>query len=227
MLNNNDIVGRRDQTTDDLGGRQSLSDIEIRRRFVEHVHVCPSHGRNSNGETLQLSTGKLTDFTVQELAQLELRREQITVVQLCLPVKHLSNRHIWHFYTSRDLVDILRFGDSFDVVLEHFGEEVLKLGTSEVFEDFGPFGWVVVSTEIWLELAGEDFESGGFTDTVGSDQTEDLARSWSGQTVEFECVGGVSVGDMGLKIGWQVENLNSLEWAPGGEPASRDDITLS
>jgi len=120
----------------------------------------------------------------------------------------------------------LRLGHGFDVVLEDFGEEILELGSSEVFENLGPLGGVVVSTEIWLELARKDFECSGFSDTVCSDQTEDLTGTGGGETMEFECVGGVSVSNVGLEIGRQVENLNSLEWASGRQPILRHNLQI-
>lgn len=77
-----------------------------------------------------------------------------------------------------------------------------------------PLGRVVISSEVRLELARHDFESGRFTDTVGTDETENLAGTGSGESVEFKSVGGVSVGYVGFKVGGKVKNLNGVEGTP-------------
>jgi hypothetical protein len=214
VLDDDDIVGRGDQTSNDLGRRQPLPNVKVRRRLVEHVHVRLSHGRNGNSKPLQLSSRKLSNLSIQQLAQLQLLLEEITVGQLGLSVQHLAHRHVRYLYAPWNLVDVLRLRHGLDVVLEHLGEEVLQLRPSEVLQDLGPFGRVVVPAQVRLELTGEDFESGRFTDTVCADQTEHLARTWCWQSVQLEGVGGVSVSDVGVEVGWQVENLDRFEWAP-------------
>jgi hypothetical protein len=112
------------------------------------------------------------------------------------------------------LVDVLRFRDCLDIIFEDFGEEILEFGTSEMLQDLLPFGWVVVSSEIGLEFTGKDLEGGRFTDTVGTDQTENLTWTGSRETMQLESVGVVSVSDVRVEVGWQVENLDRFEWAP-------------
>jgi hypothetical protein len=112
------------------------------------------------------------------------------------------------------LVDVLRFRDCLDIIFEDFGEEILEFGTSEMLEDLLPFGWVVVSSEVGLEFTGKDLEGGRFTDTVGTDQTENLTWTGSRETMQLESVGVVSVSDVRVEVGWQVENLDRFEWAP-------------
>lgn len=76
-----------------------------------------------------------------------------------------------------------------------------------------PVWWVVETAQVWLQLSGENFERSGLSDTVGSNEAKDLARSWHRQTVKLERVGGVSVGDLRLEVGWQVDNVDGAEWA--------------
>jgi hypothetical protein len=71
----------------------------------------------------------------------------------------------------------------------------------------------VVLSEVRLELAGEDLEGGRLSDTVRADETEDLTGSRRRQTMKLERVGGVTVGDLGLEVGRQVDDGDGLERA--------------
>lgn len=88
-----------------------------------------------------------------------------------------------------------------------------------------PVWWVVETAQVWLQLSGENFERSGLSDTVGSNKTKDLARSWHRQTVKLERVGRVSVGDLRLEVGWQVDNVDGAErallWADTASNAER------
>ena len=55
----------------------------------------------------------------------------------------------------------------------------------------------LITAEVWLELSSQNFQSGALSDTVSPYETEDLARSRSGETVELEGIGGVSMSDCG------------------------------
>jgi hypothetical protein len=46
-----------------------------------------------------------------------------------------------------------------------------------MLENLLPFGGIIVSTEIRLELSRKDLERGGLSNTVRSDQTKNLTRS--------------------------------------------------
>ena len=82
-----------------------------------------------------------------------------------------------------------------------------------MFDDILPVWWVVETAQVWLQLSGENLERSGLSDTVSSDETQDLSRSWHRQTVKLEGVGGVSVSDLRLEVGWQVDNVDGAEWA--------------
>lgn len=77
-----------------------------------------------------------------------------------------------------------------------------------------PLGRVVISSKVRLEFPRHDFEGGRFTDTVGTDETEDLAGTRCGESVEFESVGGVSMGNVRFKVSGKVKNLNGVEGTP-------------
>lgn len=70
-----------------------------------------------------------------------------------------------------------------------------------------------MAAQVGLELSAENLQRGTLTDTVGSDKTKNLAGSRHGQTVELEAVGAISVGDLALEVGGQVDNGNGVEGA--------------
>jgi hypothetical protein len=67
------------------------------------------------------------------------------------------------------MIDILRFDQGFEVIFKNFGEIVLKLGPAEIFENFLPIWGIIVLSKVWFQLSREDFESGRFPYTVGTD----------------------------------------------------------
>jgi hypothetical protein len=89
----------------------------------------------------------------------------------------------------------------------------LKLRTAEVLEDLLPVRRVVVAPQVGLELAAENLERGTLADTVGSDQSQDLARTGHRQPVELEAVGRVAVRDLGLEVRGQIDDVDGVEGA--------------
>ena len=55
-------------------------------------------------------------------------------------VKRNVTAHLDGFW---DLVDILRFDDSFQVILQNLCEVVLQLRAAEVRQNFGPIWWIL------------------------------------------------------------------------------------
>lgn len=173
------------------------------------------HASHGNGQTLKLTTRTLSNLTLHKLLELQDPHEVITrFLALRLLVKDSLQRRIGHLDTAWDLVNVLRLGDGLDVVLEDLCEEVLKLATAVVLEDLYPLGRVVKPTQVGLELASQDLEGGTLSDTVGTDETEDLTWTRCWQSVKLEGVCVVTVGDVRLEVGGQVENGDSLERAP-------------
>jgi hypothetical protein len=82
-----------------------------------------------------------------------------------------------------------------------------------VLDHILPVRRVVVATQVGLELSAENLQRGTFTNTVGSDKTENLARSGHRQTVELEAVGAITVGDLALEVGGQVDDGDGVEGA--------------
>ena len=91
-----------------------------------------------------------------------------------------------------------------------------------MFDNVLPVGWVIKATQVGLQLAAEDLESSALANTVGADETEDVAGAGHGQAVELEAVGRVAVGDLGLEVGGQVDDGNGAEGAFLGADAAAD-----
>ena len=103
----------------------------------------------------------------------------------------------------------------------------LQLGTTEVLQNLLPVRRVVVAAQVRLELATQNLQRGTLADTVGSDETEDLAGAGHGQTVKLEAVGGVTVGDLALEVCGQVDNLDGVEGALLGADTATDTQALT
>lgn len=82
-----------------------------------------------------------------------------------------------------------------------------------MLNDILPVRWILEATQIRLQLSRENFERSRLSDTVSSDEAENLSWSWHRQTVELEGVGGISVCDLRLQVGWQVDDVDGAEWA--------------
>ena len=76
-----------------------------------------------------------------------------------------------------------------------------------------PVRGVIMAAQVRLQLATENLQGGTFADTIGSHETEDLARSRRGQTVKFEAVGAIAVRDLVLEVRRQVDNGDSIKRA--------------
>jgi hypothetical protein len=103
----------------------------------------------------------------------------------------------------------------------------LKFGATEVSQDLLPVRRVLEATKVGLQLASQNLQCGTLSDTVGTNQTQDLTRSGHGKTVQLEAVGGVAVGDLALEVCGQVDNLNGVEWALLGADTASDTQTLT
>lgn len=70
----------------------------------------------------------------------------------------------------------------------------------------------IVAAQVRLQLAGKDFERGTLSNTVRTYESEDLTGTGSGKTMELEGVGGVTMSDLRLKVGGQVDDSDSFKW---------------
>lgn len=125
-----------------------------------------------------------------------------------------------------DLVDILRFDYGLQVIFKDLSEVVLQFRSTPVFENLFPVWGIVIPAQVWLELSTEDLERCTLADAVSSNQSKYLSRSWRGQSVELEAVGRVSVSDLGLKVGGQVDDMDCTERAFLWADATTDAKTL-
>lgn len=115
--------------------------------------------------------------------------------------------------SSRDLIDILRLGHSFQVVLQNLGKVVLQLRTSEVLQDLLPIRWVVIFAQIGLQLARQNLQRRTLADTVRSHQAQNLTRSREGKSVQFEAIRTVAMGNLCFEVGGQVDDVDGVKWA--------------
>jgi hypothetical protein len=206
-------------------------------------HVGLLHGSQGDGEPLQFSTTQLSNLSVHQVDQFQLICQLLLgTLPLELGLQHLVHRHTLLLDLPRDQIDILRLDDRFDVVLEHFGEEVLQFGTSEVFQNLHPLGRVVVSSQVGFKLRihvyfstsafitqppvssrfaphlpSQDLQRRTLSDTVRPYQSQNLSWSWRRQPMQLEGVCSVSVGHLRVEICGQVENLDGVERAPAGK----------
>ena len=103
----------------------------------------------------------------------------------------------------------------------------LEFRATEVSQDLLPVRRVLEPTKVRLQLASQDLQCGTLSDTVGTNQTQDLTGSRHGQTVELEAVGGVAVGDLALEVRGQVDDLDGVEGALLGADTASDTQTLT
>ncbi len=75
-----------------------------------------------------------------------------------------------------------------------------------------PIWWVFKTAQVRLKLAGKNLERGRLSDTVGTNKSKNLARSWHRQAMKLEAVGRIAMGDLRLQVGWQVDNVDGAEW---------------
>mmetsp|Transcript_11110 Transcript_11110/g.12173 ORF Transcript_11110/g.12173 Transcript_11110/m.12173 type:complete len:201 (+) Transcript_11110:208-810(+) len=123
MFNDNDIVIVSHNASNNLSGGQSLSDIEIRTGFIKHIHVGILDGDNGNGESLQLSSGQVTDFTVQNISQFQIGNNLILDALLIFGIQNSIDVS---FNCVRDVIHILGLDSSLQILFQNFGEVILQ-----------------------------------------------------------------------------------------------------
>jgi hypothetical protein len=141
-------------------------------------------------------------------SEFESVQDLVEVGKLCLLLEDGPDRLLWALDGPGKLVDILRLDDSLQVVLQELLEVVLQLGATVVLDDVLPrvLPLLLPLSQVGLELAAENLERRGLADTVGPNKTENVPGSGHRQTVELEAVGRVSVGDLRLEVGREVDD---------------------
>lgn len=89
----------------------------------------------------------------------------------------------------------------------------LQFRSAEILDNVLPVGRVVISAQIWLQLAAQNLERSTLSNTVGAYQTQNLAGARRRQSVKLEAVGRVPMGNLRLEVGWQIDNGDGSEWA--------------
>ena len=105
-------------------------------------HIRLLHTRHSDREPLELASTELSDLALENDVKVEGGQDILDVVALVLTVEHLVDG-LLALDRAGDVVDVLRLDERLEVVLEHFGEVVLELGTSEVLQDLLPIRGVL------------------------------------------------------------------------------------
>lgn len=164
----------------------------------------------------------MVDVSVHDVVQLENIGNLLRISKRGTTLDKESDSLVGTPDRSGDLVDILRLDNCLEVIFEKLGEVVLKLGTTKVLDNVLPIRRVVVSAQVGLELSAENLQGGTLSNTVCSDQTENLAGSGHGQTVQLETVGSISVGDLAFEIGGQVDDGDGIERALLGADTATD-----
>lgn len=89
-----------------------------------------------------------------------------------------------------------------------------------------PVGGVVVTTQVGLELSTQDLQGSTLANTVGSDQTKNLTGTRHRQAMQLEAVGAITVGDLALEVGGQVDDGNGVEGTLLGADTATDTERL-
>jgi hypothetical protein len=103
LLTNGDILVS-EETADGASGVETLLNVEVRGRLVEHIDVGLLDANNSNSETLQFTTRKSLDITVQNGAELEGLNQLLLIVTLVLGIENLVDGTL---NGTRDMIDVL------------------------------------------------------------------------------------------------------------------------
>ena len=77
MFHDNDIPVISQHLSNHSGSVQTLFDIKVRAWLVKHIDVYVLHAGQADDEPLQLSSGKLTNFTTLDALELQLLADLI------------------------------------------------------------------------------------------------------------------------------------------------------
>lgn len=176
----------------------------------------------TDGETLELTTREEVDVTVHDVVQLENVADLFHVAQRGSALEEEANALVGASDSPGDLVDILGLNHGLEVIFQELGEVVLEFRSTEVLDNILPVRGVGVAAQVGLELSGQDLQGSALSDTVGSDQTQNLTGSGHRQTMQLEAVGAISVGDLALEVGGQIDDGNGVEGALLGANTTTD-----
>lgn len=105
----------------------------------------------------------------------------------------------------------MRFDGGLHPVLQDLSEEILELGTSKIDQDFLPIWGVLVSPQVWLALSAQNLECCRFSDTIGTNEAQDLSRTRSRQTMKLERVWTKPMSGVPLQVLGEIDNVDGFE----------------
>lgn len=109
--------------------------------------------------------------------------------------KSLSYDNLANLGVLGDRVNVLHLDKSLKVVFQQFSEVVLELRAAEKLKDLFPSWCVLVFAKVRLECACKNFKSCGLSNTVGTHKTQYLTWARSGEPVELEGIGAITMCD--------------------------------
>ena len=98
----------------------------------------------------------------------------------------------------------------------------LQLGAPEVLDDVLPIRRVIKSSQIRLEFAAENFQRGALADAVGAYKTQHVSGPWHGKSMKLKAVGSISMGDLTLEVGGEIDDRDGAKWAALRADAAAD-----
>ena len=88
----------------------------------------------------------------------------------------------------------------------------LQFRAPEVLENFFPVRWIVISSKIGLQFSTKYFQGCALANAVCPNQSQHLAWTRHRKPVNLETVGRVSMGNLSLKIGGKINDVDCSEW---------------
>ena len=154
MLDADNVCVRGEERANHSTSSKSLLDIEVTRWLIEHVDIGLLHASHTNDESLQFSARQLSNFSLQNVGQVEHLNTIVERTTLVTCSQSDADSHLGGLGVLRDRVDILDLDEGLHLGLKHFLEEILQLTASKELEDFLPVWRAFESTEIRLHVTG-------------------------------------------------------------------------
>lgn len=111
-----------DERSYGYSGVQTLFDVEVGRRLVEHEDISVLDAHHSASETLKLTTRQSLNLPIANVGQIQHSADLLLLVALVLLVQqllHCTLHRLWN------LVHVLRLDQGLQVVLQDLREVVL------------------------------------------------------------------------------------------------------
>ena len=103
----------------------------------------------------------------------------------------------------------------------------LQLAAPEVLQNLLPIRRIIISTQIRLQLSRQHLQRRALSNTVRSNQSQYLPGPWHRQAVQLEGVGRVTMGDLRLEVGRQVDDVDGVEGTFLGADTAADAQPLA